>query len=96
MGAMNEFAVRGINLTRIESRPTRELMGTYRFHIDVAGHIDDPAVASALAALHLRAADLRFLGSWPAAQGTSSIDVGPPDVTDALAWVAELKEGKRR
>lgn len=96
MRAMNEFAVRDINLTRIESRPTRELMGTYRFHIDVAGHIDDPAVASALAALHLRAADLRFLGSWPAAQGTSSIDVGPPGVTDALAWVAELKEGKRR
>lgn len=96
MRSMNEFAVRDINLTRIESRPTRESMGAYRFHIDVAGHIDDPAVSSALAALHLRAADLRFLGSWPATPGSATIDAGPPDVTDALNWVAELKEGKRR
>lgn len=95
MQAMNEFAVRDLNLSRIESRPTRTSLGTYRFHIDVAGHIDDPSVGAALAALYRRAENLRFLGSWPAAQGTVVLEEGPPDVSAALEWVEKLKDGRR-
>ena len=47
-----EFAVRGISLTRIESRPTRERLGVYSFSIDCEGHVADARVGDALAALH--------------------------------------------
>lgn len=96
MRAMNELAVRGINLTRIESRPTRELMGTYRFHIDCNGHIDDPQLASALAALHRHTEQIRFLGSWPAAHGSAVTTTAPPDITESMNWVEGLKQGQRR
>ena len=62
---MTEFAIRDIDLTRIESRPTRTELGTYIFFLDCVGHIDDDAVAEALKALHRRCADVRYLGSWP-------------------------------
>lgn len=96
MRAMNEFAVRDINLTRIESRPTREIFGLYRFYIDCNGHIDDPQMAAALAALHATVENLRYLGSWPVAQGGhTSVMTPPPDMTEALNWVAGLREGHR-
>ena len=63
--ALTEFGIRDIDLTRIESRPTRAELGTYVFFLDCVGHIDDTAVAEALKALHRRCADVRFLGSWP-------------------------------
>ena len=63
--ALTEFAKRGIDLTRIESRPTRVELGTYIFFLDCAGHVDDEAVAAALEALQRRCADVRNLGSWP-------------------------------
>ncbi len=62
---LTEFAKRGIDLTRIESRPTRVELGTYIFFLDCAGHVDDEAVAAALEALQRRCADVRNLGSWP-------------------------------
>ena len=49
---MTEFAIRDIDLTRIESRPTRIELGTYIFFLDCVGHIDDDPVAEALEALH--------------------------------------------
>ncbi len=51
VSAMTEFAIRDIDLTRIESRPTRTELGTYIFFLDCVGHIDDDAVAEALKAL---------------------------------------------
>lgn len=63
--ALTEFGSRGIDLTRIESRPTRTELGTYLFFLDCVGHIDDDAVAEALAALRGSCADVRYLGSWP-------------------------------
>ena len=63
--ALTEFGIRDIDLTRIESRPTRTELGTYVFFLDCVGHIDDTAVAEALKALHRRCVDVRFLGSWP-------------------------------
>ncbi|WP_028475994.1 prephenate dehydratase [Nocardia sp. CNY236] len=89
MRAFAEFATRGIDLTRIESRPTRTIIGTYRFYLDCVGHIDDAAVAEALKALH-RTARIRFLGSWPAASATGT---PPPSDTAAAQWLVELKKG---
>lgn len=91
--AMAELALRGIDLTRIESRPTRTGLGTYRFYLDWSGHVTDPLVAEALAALHRRCEDVRFLGSWPAA----SPDVGaaPRDPAGSRGWVDGLGKGHR-
>ncbi|HEU0190357.1 MAG TPA: prephenate dehydratase [Mycobacterium sp.] len=65
VAALTEFGSRGIDLTRIESRPTRARLGTYVFFLDCVGHIDDGAVSAALQALEARCADVRYLGSWP-------------------------------
>ncbi|MEV6274698.1 prephenate dehydratase [Nocardia sp. NPDC051832] len=89
MRAFAEFATRGIDLTRIESRPTRTSFGTYRFYLDCVGHIDDTAVAEALKALH-RTAGIRFLGSWPA---TSATGAPPPSDEDAAEWLTQLRKG---
>lgn len=63
--ALTEFGIRGINLTRIESRPTRSGLGTYLFFLDCIGHIDDAAIGAALQALRGCCTGVRFLGSWP-------------------------------
>jgi prephenate dehydratase len=70
VAALTEFAVRDIDLTRIESRPTRKELGTYIFFVDCVGHIDDEPVAAALKALDVRCADVRYLGSWPTGAAT--------------------------
>ena len=65
---LSEFAERGINLTRIESRPSREGLGRYLFLIDLEGHALDPAVRAALRGVRQKAGYLRLLGSyrrWP-------------------------------
>jgi prephenate dehydratase len=62
---LTEFAVRGVNLTRIESRPTKTSLGSYYFSVDCEGHIQDARVAEALMGLHRICADVRFLGSYP-------------------------------
>lgn len=91
LGALTEFGIRGIDLTRIESRPTRTALGTYVFFADCVGHIDDDAVAEALKALHRRCADVRYLGSWPTG---SPAGVLPPPAEEAARWLARLREGK--
>ncbi|MEV6428427.1 prephenate dehydratase [Nocardia sp. NPDC051463] len=89
MRAFAEFATRGIDLTRIESRPTRTGFGTYRFYLDCVGHVDDAAVAEALKALH-RTARIRFLGSWAA---TSATGTPPPSDEAAAEWLTQLRKG---
>ena len=66
-GILGQFAARGINLTRLESRPTRQGLGEYCFAIDLAGHLADELVADCLRDLRAELADLKFLGSYPAA-----------------------------
>ncbi len=90
LAALSEFGIRGIDLTRIESRPTRTEFGTYRFYVDCVGHIDDAAVAEALGALH-RKMKLRFLGSWPVATGTGR---RPPSLEKEISWLSQLRNGK--
>lgn len=62
------FADRDLNLTRIESRPSREHLGHYVFLIDVAGHAANGTLAEALAELAARGSSVRILGSYPSAQ----------------------------
>lgn len=62
---LSEFSARGINLTRIESRPLRQGLGRYMFFCDLEGRETDPPVAEAIAALRTKAASVRILGSYP-------------------------------
>ncbi|CAM3850938.1 prephenate dehydratase [Tsukamurella strandjordii] len=90
--AMAEFALRGVDLTRIESRPKRTVLGRYVFHFDCVGHIDDPAIGEALRALHRVCDDVRFLGSWPRPGGPG---IAPTDPGDSADWFQRLRRGER-
>lgn len=91
--ALTELSIRDIDLTRIGSRPTRVERFTYLFHVDLVGHIDDPVVAEALVALRHRTENLRYLGSWPVADGGEA-GAPPPDHTDEVAWLEGLRRGE--
>jgi prephenate dehydratase len=67
VGALQPFATRGINLTKIESRPTKAALGAYWFLIDCEGHEDDPPVAAAISEVRAITAGMRVLGSYPRA-----------------------------
>jgi prephenate dehydratase len=93
---LTEFAVRGVNLTRIESRPTGVGLGRYYFSIDAEGHVAQARVAETLAAIRRECADVRFLGSYPRADGvTPSERPGTSDLdfADAHAWVERIRKG---
>jgi prephenate dehydratase len=92
-----ELAERGINLTRIESRPTKGRLGEYRFYFDVDGHIAEARLGDAVAALRRRCTSVKFLGSYPKADGLSSTPA--PGTTDAdfqaaTDWVARVRRGE--
>jgi prephenate dehydratase len=94
---LTEFATRGVNLTRIESRPTKDLLGTYCFSLDCEGHIADARVGDALAALHRICAEVRFLGSYPRVDGDAK--PLPPGRSDgdfgaAADWLAARRSGR--
>ncbi|WP_157641014.1 prephenate dehydratase [Longispora albida] len=61
---LTELASRGVNLTRIESRPTGEALGRYVFFLDCEGHISDRPIAEAFGALERFCAKVTFLGSY--------------------------------
>lgn len=71
---LQELASRGVNLTRIESRPTRRALGTYKFHVELTGHAAEPQVAAALQAVKDRADSYVFYGSWPGVTDPASSD----------------------
>jgi len=62
---LSEFAYGGINLTKIQSRPTKRQLGDYMFFIDCEGHIEDPNVRLALDCLRLKLREVKILGSYP-------------------------------
>ncbi len=94
---LQEFAVRGVNLVRIESRPTGEGIGRYCFSVDCEGHIADRRVGEALTGLKRICPGVRFLGSYPRADrvrpalrpGTTD-----KDFTDASDWLARCLDGR--
>jgi prephenate dehydratase len=63
--ALQEFSNRGVNLSRIESRPLRRGLGRYMFFCDLEGAVDEQPVAEALEALRAKAESVRILGSYP-------------------------------
>jgi prephenate dehydratase len=68
VGCLREFADRDINLTRIESRPRRERLGSYMFFADLLGHAEREPVRSALVGLGAECAEVRVLGSYRSAR----------------------------
>ncbi len=94
---LTEFAVRGVNLTRIESRPTGGRIGDYLFSVDIEGHIDDARVGEALMGLRRVCADVRYLGSYPRVDGrrpTLRRGVSDSDYRDAQAWLSRVRDGR--
>jgi len=105
LAVLTEIAMRGVDLTRIESRPLRDRRGEYWFFLDGSGHVADPAMGEALAALRRRCTDVRFLGSYPRARldgpagetapGPGDPEPGQPlkDHAEAASWLASLRDG---
>lgn len=67
-GIVGEFAIRGINLTRIESRPTKETPWEYNFYVDLEGHSRERQVKEALKAISPKTQYVKVLGSYRAAE----------------------------
>jgi prephenate dehydratase len=65
---LSEFAYGDINLTKIQSRPTKRQLGDYMFFVDLEGHVDDPHVRLALDCLRLKLREVKVLGSYPKAR----------------------------
>jgi prephenate dehydratase len=76
LAVLREFAVRGVNLTRIESRPTGERLGRYVFLLDCAGHVAEPEVGEAVQGLRRICAGIRFLGSYPRHRNPGTDPIG--------------------
>jgi prephenate dehydratase len=64
---LSEFAFRGVNLSKIESRPRRGRLGHYWFLLDLDGRLEDPPVGEAIASLRKHCEEVRVMGSYPAA-----------------------------
>ena len=91
---LEQFAARGINLTRIESRPNGGRLGDYCFSIDCEGHVKDERVGETLMGLKRVCAEVRFLGSYPRADGVEARvlgGTGDPEFVDARAWLRSLR-----
>jgi prephenate dehydratase len=93
---LEQLTTRGVNMTRIESRPTGHALGDYCFSIDAEGHIADRRVAEALMGLRRVCADVRFLGSYERHDGKAPrIRAGTTDeeFERAAEWLAALRDG---
>src|SRR5512138_1526263 len=98
LAVLTELAVRGINLSRIESRPTGEQLGTYFFFLDCTGHVAETRMGEALQGLRRICAEVRFLGSYPRHRLVNEPVPSVPgmsdtDFADSAAWLARLRAG---
>lgn len=96
---LEQFATRGVDLTRLESRPTGEALGQYCFAIEANGHIREPRMAEALTGLRRICADVRYLGSYPRADGAAhsvSSQASETAYVQAREWVASLTRATQR
>jgi prephenate dehydratase len=90
---LGAFASRSINLTRIESRPTRQGLGDYCFVIEFEGHLRDESVGAALIDLYTSGVNVKFLGSYPV-HGDMTLPPGSevePELGSAAEWLAALR-----
>ena len=93
---LEQFAARGVNLTRIESRPIGDRLGRYRFNVDAEGHIQDQALGEALNGLYRFSPKVIFLGSYPRADKLVSKPNGNnsnAEYATAEAWLKKLRQG---
>jgi prephenate dehydratase len=67
LGMLQEFAARSLNLSKLESRPTKQSLGDYCFLMDIEGHVADELVADCLRTLMAKGVRVKFLGSYPVA-----------------------------
>jgi len=94
---LEQFAVRGVNLSRIESRPVGDSLGRYSFSIDAEGHIAEERMGEALMGLHRVCPHVRFLGSYPRADDVRAvvhIGTSDRDFRDAREWLGQLRDGR--
>jgi prephenate dehydratase len=95
---LTEFAVRGVNLTFIQSRPTGRELGHYHFIIDAEGHINEERVGDALTGLRRICEDVRYLGSYPRADKiapTTTKSATDSAFKAADNWLSEVRSGKK-
>lgn len=91
---LTELAVRGINMTRLESRPTRHALGDYCFSVDIEGHVAEARLGDALIGLRRACAAVVFLGSYPRQDGTPPElphGVTDADYAEARRWLARIR-----
>ena len=93
MGILAEFAARSINLTKLESRPTKKALGDYCFLIDLEGHVADQLVADCLTSIVAKHGEVKFLGSYPT--NTKGNEKQNNAVTsawsEAQSWIDDLR-----
>lgn len=94
---LGQFSARNINLTKLESRPTKRGLGDYCFVIDLEGHIASEMIADCLRDLHVQAGNVKFLGSYPAggAQSSKRRRDASANWRAANSWVAGLRDAVR-
>ncbi|MFG3254098.1 prephenate dehydratase [Streptomyces sp. NPDC048172] len=93
---LQEFAARGVNMMRIESRPTGEGIGRYCFSVDCEGHVQDRRVGDVLMGLKRACREVRFLGSYPRADEqppTLRAGTGDDDFVAAADWLTRCLDG---
>jgi prephenate dehydratase len=94
---LEQFSTRGVNLTRIESRPIGDRLGRYRFNIDAEGHVLDESVGEALAGLHRFSPKVSFLGSYPRAdkqQTTPQGNNSNGQYGEAKKWLDAIRKAR--
>ncbi|MDN6567209.1 MAG: prephenate dehydratase, partial [Actinomyces sp.] len=96
LGMLEQFSARGVDLSRIESRPSGDHLGSYTFSIDLVGHVAEERVQAALVGLHRFSPEVRFMGSYPRVDGVRARIL--PGTSDAdfrggRAWVAGILRG---
>ncbi len=102
VGALNdmlsELSLRGINLSRIESRPTKDRLGEYRFFLDFDGHVADARIGDALTGLYRRCSEVQFLGSYPKADRRPAMvrpTASEQAFQNSVKWLNQIRDGKR-
>ena len=92
IGILQEFAARAINLTSLQSRPTKANLGQYCFLLDCEGHIADELLADALRNLNMKTSRVKFLGSYPVASTDEYRHIeNQTAVAEASAWIDDLR-----
>jgi len=93
LAILQEFAARSINLSLLLSRPTKTSLGDYCFLLDLDGHVSDPVVADCLRTLRATQANVKFLGSYPAAgpAGPETRAEVEERFTEAEDWLSSIR-----